>query len=469
MKRLSHLIAVLGLFLALLGCGGSGGDSNSDKNSSYENNSTSFAKTLKVGVDYEACKKVTIPPNAIFVAPNGSNSSGDGTKQKPYKTIFYAISKANSGDTIVLRGGTYKELQELRIRVANITITSYPNEWAIIDRTNSGSANDWDSGIYLDVDSDGSTIECLEVMGGFYALSTETKWDWNEDDKMGAVNITVKNVKLHESYADVVKIKPNCDDFNISYSEIYNSGIGQDLSDCNAEGVDNVNADRTTASHLYIHNTCSNGIYFKGGSIGSVVEYSRIENTGEGGILLGFDTSPEFFDKAVNPNMYEAINCTAQHNLIINAKYEGIGFYASKNCSALNNTIVNCASSEHTPIYFGLSYQDWDQNAKRPPNINPTVSKNIVSQNSNKSNILYIRHSDELGGLNALSGALNIDYNCYFNKNAKITFEDSINSWQGDFDSWKTHINNDFHSKEFDAALDSNYLPTANECKDKGF
>jgi hypothetical protein len=468
MKRLILLIASL---FIIIGCGGGGGDSNdsSDTNSSIDNNTTPSTKALKVGVDREACKNITILPNAIYVAPNGSNSSGNGTKANPYKTIFYAISKAQSGDMIVLRGGTYKELQELRIRVSNITISSYPGEWAIIDRTNSGSANDWDSGIYLDVDSDGSTIECLEVKGGFYTLSTETKWDWDEADKMGATNITVKNVKLHESYADVVKIKPNCDNFNISYSEIYNSGIGQDPNDCNAEGVDNVNADRTTASHLYIHNTCSNAIYFKGGSIGSVVEYSVIENTGEGGILLGFDTSPDFFDKTVNPNMYEAIDCTAKHNLIKNTNFEGIGFYASKDCKAINNTVVDSAKKEHTPIYFGLSYQDWEADAKRPPNINPTVQKNIIYQQSNLSNILYIRHSDDLGGLDALSGTLNIDYNCYFNKNATITFEDAINNWQGNFNSWKTHIKNDYNSLEVNAALDKDFLPTANECKDKGF
>jgi len=494
MKKL-YKFSLIVISTLLIGCGG-GSDSSTNKpvdntptnnTPSEENETTDDNKSVinnpplanqeqssidfKVGVDLASCQKQLALDSYIYVSTRGDDSSGDGSLNNPYKTVYHAVTKAKSGETVMIRKGTYVESNEIRIRVPNITITSYPNEWAIIDRSSSGGVDDWDSGIYLDVDSDGSTIKCLEVKGGFYALSTETKWDWTDEDKMGATHITVQNVKLHDSYADGVKIKPNCDDFNISYSEIYNSGIGQTVGDCNAEGIDNVNADRTIASNLYIHNTCSTGIYFKGGATNSEIKYSLIEHTGESGILLGFDTSPEYFDKITNPNMYEAINCKAHHNLIKDTKWAGIGLYASKNSEIYNNTIINSASIYYSPIYFGLSYQDWDDKALRPANITPSVHHNIIYQKDiNNKNAIYIRHSDELGGLNALEGKLDIDYNCYFSHNNpnNIQFEDIRSEWNGDFGDWQQHIDGDFHSIVTNPKLDNENI-SSGECKSMGY
>ena len=432
---------------------------------------------LQVGVNHEVCKKILPKGSVKYVSTQGDDNSADGSLTKPYKTVFKAVAEARAGDMIMIRGGTYVETGEIRVRVPNVTITSYPNEWAIIDRSSATHVGSEDSGIYLDVDSDGSTVECLEVKGGLYAISTETKWDWDEADKMGATNLTITNVKAHDSYADVVRVKPNSDNFKISYSEIYNSGIGQNPNECNAEGIDNVNSDNMIASHLYIHNICSNGIYFKGGASNGVIEYSVVENTGEGGIMLGFDTSPEYFDLSANPDYYESLDCTAHHNLVKNAKGAGIGFYASKNARVYNNTIVNSSTRFHAPLYFGITFQDWDANAKRPANINPFVHNNIVAQTSIYDKpLVAIRYSDELGGLSGLSGSLDIDNNCYYQQDKaglameKAKFEDGRNGgWQGDFSQWQIHIGNDKNSKEIDPQLDANGVAHNPECRLSGY
>ena len=44
----------------------------------------------------------------IFMATNGNDSTGDGSINKPYKTLMKCQEKANSGDTVNIRGGTYK-------------------------------------------------------------------------------------------------------------------------------------------------------------------------------------------------------------------------------------------------------------------------------------------------------------------------------------------------------------------------
>lgn len=48
--------------------------------------------------------------NVIFVSPNGSDESGDGTIDRPYATLIKAQEKVNGGDTVYLRGGTYHML-----------------------------------------------------------------------------------------------------------------------------------------------------------------------------------------------------------------------------------------------------------------------------------------------------------------------------------------------------------------------
>ena len=44
----------------------------------------------------------------IFMATNGNDSTGNGSIDKPYKTLMKCQEKANSGDVVNIRGGTYK-------------------------------------------------------------------------------------------------------------------------------------------------------------------------------------------------------------------------------------------------------------------------------------------------------------------------------------------------------------------------
>ena len=65
-----------------------------------------------------------------------AGDGGDGSAQKPWKTIEAAAKRLKPGDTLVLRGGTYFEwvtLQLLGTAKAPITIRSAPGEVAILD------------------------------------------------------------------------------------------------------------------------------------------------------------------------------------------------------------------------------------------------------------------------------------------------------------------------------------------------
>ncbi|MDF1497591.1 MAG: Ig-like domain-containing protein [Patescibacteria group bacterium] len=424
------------------------------------------SESVSVGVDMAMCNNTQLTGNLVYVSTSGNDSNANGSLANPYRTVRTAVDNASAGDTIVLRGGTYIEPSEIRIRVPNVTITSYPGEWAIIDR----SSDQENAGVYFYVGSDGGSLKCVEVKGGFYAVSTETMWDWGEANRMGASNIIIENTKLHDSFRDVIKIKPQSDDITIRHNEIYNSSQGQMSGDCNAEGIDNVNGDRTIVAYNHIHNTCSTGVYLKGGATDGIVEHNLIENTGGAGIILGFDTSPEFFDLATNPGYYENIRGIARYNLIKNAGWAGVALYASKDAQVYNNTIVDTASVYHSPIYFGVTFQDWEAEAGRPANINPNIHNNIIVQNNvTRASLVGIRFANELGGLSGLDGNLTINNNCYYQTGTTASFEDGRSDWTGGFTAWRSHSSGESGSLELNPQLNANFKPQNSACSAMGY
>ena len=465
MKQLLRIL----LILMLIGCNKQDGEDEKVE----ENISGDIGPRENTGDD---------PSNGIYVAPNGNDASATGAIGAPYKSINTALAAASSGSTIILREGTYREGVSVRVRVPNITIKSRKDEWAVIDLTNPNAGHDEDSGIRFDPEASGCKLQFVEVIGGFYAVAMETKWDWGDpNDRAGASDIIIEDCKLHDSKNDVIKVKPNCNNVTIRFNEIYNSGKGFSANNCtpdgrgNAEGIDNVNGDNMVVHNNYIHDICTNGIYAKGGATDVLIENNFIENIYGAGILVGFDTSPEFFDIKVNPQYYENIRGVVRNNLIINTVLSGIGLYAAKDAQVYNNTLVNVNThgSYHSAIYFGLTYQDWESYAGRPANVNPNIHHNIVCQPSTFNRpIIEIRYSNDLGGMSALDGKPTMSNNCYFITGKNATFTDRrpgnelVNAGLA---AWKTHIGGESGSIEVDPALDADYMPTNPQCSEMGY
>ena len=420
------------------------------------------------------------PANGIYVSTDGNDATATGSIDAPYKSINAALSAAQNGSTVILRGGIYREGINVRPRKPNITIKSKQGEWAVIDLTTYNSGHDEDSGVYFDPDASGCKLQNIEIMGGFYAVALETRWDWGDPaNRSGASNIIIEDCILHDSRYDVIKVKPNCNNVTIRYNEIYNSGtaFGADTSgERNAEGIDNVNGDNMKVQNNYIHDICSTGIYAKGGATDVLIENNRIERAYGAGIMVGFDTSPEFFDLSVNPQYYENIRCVVRNNLIIDAGWEGIGLYGSKDAQIYNNTLVNAVKGGryHSAIYFGLTYQDWDSRAGRPASINPNIHHNIVNQPADFNRpMVEIRfdNNSQLGAMSALEGKPTMDHNCYYIAGKSAGFTDrrpgSILENAG-LSAWKSHIGGDSNSLEVDPALDTDYMPTNTQCTGMG-
>ncbi|MFN0077323.1 MAG: hypothetical protein ACKVY0_12700 [Prosthecobacter sp.] len=78
-----------------------------------------------------------LPPGPLkFVDTTHGSDAGDGSVAKPWRTLGLAVTKLAPGDTLVLRGGIYREHVTVKCAGTHekpITIRSHPNELVILD------------------------------------------------------------------------------------------------------------------------------------------------------------------------------------------------------------------------------------------------------------------------------------------------------------------------------------------------
>ena len=152
-----------------------------------------------------------------YVATTGNDTTGNGTIGNPYKTITKGFSVAVAGDTIQVRGGTYRETVALVGKSGGagnpITLTSYTNEVAILSglnvqtltwTTNSGIPNVWvatyTGGVFEQMFVDGKPM--LEARWPNVPLDTNGNWNffssncWATVDTNGNSYGTVSDAEL---------------------------------------------------------------------------------------------------------------------------------------------------------------------------------------------------------------------------------------------------------------------------------
>lgn len=459
-----NTITVLFLQALLQGCILNGADTVNGSDGTYEVGPDGLPEDTGGGQAPETLPDAPAYDDiGIHIAPNGNDSPGNGTSVNPYATIGYALGMlaeegtAGDGATLILHAGTYREA--VRVRIPNVTIRSRIGERAIIEVP----IDDEDQGVAVqfDPDADGGKLQRLEIIGGYYyGVMLQTKWDWGDpDDRSGATGIVIEDCVIHDTGRDCIKATPGSDDATIRRCEIYNSGM---RDDSNADGIDNVNADRMLVQDCYVHDIATTGMYFKGGATGCVAERLIVRRTGAGGIYLGFDTSPEFFDLEANPGYYENINGIVRNCLVEDTVYAGIGMFAALSPQVYNNTLVDTAQDGHAPLYFGLTFQDWDEEAGRPATIYPVIRNNLVIQESSIENESYvsIRYSEEIGEMPALIGMPAMSHNWYFRTDGSDgAFVDNRpeSEFDGGLTGWRTHIDGDRDGGEGNPLVDVDY------------
>jgi len=379
---------------------------------------------------------ISLNATDLYVATNGS-ANGDGTLQNPFKDLQQAIDLANEGDKIWMRGGTYPS-PEFRVNKSNLTISSYPNEWAILEAP-TGIEDIASCLWYNDPYVKGGKLERLEIIGGYYyGISFETDWDWGIPiaSRRGVSDIEIVSCIIHHTGRDAIKIKPRCNNIKVISCHIHHTGVGISNSvgngGPNAEGIDNVNGDNMEVKYCYIHDISTTGVYVKGGASNALIIGNYITNTGEAGILLGFYTDAEFFD--TEALYYECINSKAVNNIVTHTGGAGIGFFASKNCQAIHNTSSTGSEQFHSPLFFSKGEVWINENSTiARPNENITVVNNIfiLTNYEDEHHVLQVREGAIEGGNN------NINNNCYYQAKGNMTFDDGVSWPYLDFNGWK--------------------------------
>lgn len=380
------------------------------------------------------CLPGTLAAAEWFVATTGSDATGNGSAAQPFRTLGHVLEPANglldAGDTITVRGpagaNLYNEC-EVRLRLP-LTLRSPAGERAHIhcDINTPDTVT-----VQVDPDAGGSVIANLEISGGYYyAVFLQTDWDSSGNPEgTGASNVLIEDCEIHDSGRDAIKITPKSDDVTLRRLHIHHSGRryppGTPAEDMNAEGIDNVNGSRMRVEDSHIHDTATTGLYFKGGAADVLIQRNRIERTGAAGILVGFDTSPEFFDTQINPAYYESVRGVVRNNIIIDTAGAGIGLYAAQDALIAHNTLMRTATAYHAALYFGVTLQDYAPEAGRPPSINPRLLNNVVQQNG--GDCMGIRWADEIepSGLYALTGSPGSNYNRFDNTLGACNFVDT--------------------------------------------
>lgn len=383
-----------------------------------------------------ACVALAAPLAAKewIVATDGDDAKGDGSSARPFRSVGRvldtSIGVVSDGDTVTLRTGTYSEC-DVRLR-KQLTLRGQPGERAHI---HCDPATHDSVVVQIDPSASGSRVSGLELSGAaYYGIKLESYWSRGNPSERGASGIVLEDLRIHDTGRDGIKLTPHCDDVVIRRSEIWNTGAidppGTPLEQRNAEGIDNVGGHRLRVEDNFLHDIATTGLYVKGGATGAIVQRNRIENTGSGGILIGFHTDEEFFD-AANPDYHESIDAVVRNNLVRGTDYAGIGLYSAKNTLVANNTIVNAARRGHAAIFFGIPTADGFPKP-RQPSIGARVRNNLVVESAGdcvairwqaggeargvRARVAEFveRHVAAVGsGIAALQGNPDFDYNAY--------------------------------------------------------
>ena len=363
--------------------------------------------------------------NSYYVSPTGSDVTGDGSSGNPWGTIQYGIDNLGTGDTLILKDGTYYPDRRIRIYRGGIpeawNTLRAEHKWGakIIVPTNdsvnfyagigignwSGEFGAWVNGSFYFI------IDGIEVQGGYDHAIQAT----------AGQNIIIRNCKFHASGRDAIKINSGVGravNVTIENNEIYNTGV-RDSTNC--EGIDATSTDYLTIRNNHIHDIPRWGLYIKKGSEHALVENNIIHDINYGGISLGESTV--------------CYDCIARNNILYNIGYACLQGQGAKDSGFYHNTCYNVT----TQGWGGLR-------AARAETLDGARSGDTVKECENlvfKNNIIVI-NSDSNRMFHATDPSfqnideLTLDNNLYYNLDPSQLFyvryhshdEYSLADWQ---------------------------------------
>ncbi len=422
--------------------------------------------------------------NSFYVATTG-NDSNLGTIDSPWKTISHAASSGSgvhAGDTVFVRGGSYKESVTIALSGSAsgpIVFQSYPGEAAIVDGTGLTPPTD-QHGLFNIESRSYVTISGFEIRN--YQTSSSSAvpagiWVTGSGSHIQLLKNKVHDIKTSsEANGNAFGIAiygseapASLDSITIDGNEVYNLRTG---------GSESVNVDGNVTNFVIanniIHdndNIAIDAIGFEGVSSNSAYDYARngvisgntiynisgSTNPGEGN---DYDANGIYVDGGsqilIENNLIHHVDIgievasenrgrvssfvTVRNNVIYSSNTVGIsiGGYASNtggtdNCVIVNNTLYNNDTKQTGSGEFQVQYYS----------TNNVFKNNIVYASSQG---LFINNYT-----NSSANPVDADYNLYFSSVAASSAEFLWNgSDYSSFSAFQTATGKDGHSRYLD-------------------
>jgi parallel beta-helix repeat protein len=264
---------------------------------------------------------LSVSAATYYVDPNGSDRS-PGTQARPWASLQRAASTATSGDTVLIKGGTYPFNK--RVTMYNdgpITFQAYPGEEPVFRFTGSDTY-----AVSIGDKADQITIHGLTLV-----------WATNSNGNIlgiGGEYATIKNCHI---YFDSQYSPTNYDCIKILSTSLHATVEQCNIHGAPEQGIDTVGGDNLVVRNNTIHD-CQNAIVLKGGSDDNLIEDNTCYNLRFGAIGLGGTTGEKFINYE-----HENTNTVVRRNTIYydNANNIGGGIFlqGAKGCLVHNNTL----------------------------------------------------------------------------------------------------------------------------------
>lgn len=339
-----------------------------------------------------------------YVVSEEGSDGNDGTKAKPFKTLFRAVNAAKAGDRVIIENGEYKEKNAIIFKEGGedgspIEICAREKGKAKIVFASSERAK---SKINIPKGTSGYIILRGLVITQ-EEIASEEKGDYVNADilvECRASNCTFKENEIYGCFEDCFKAayaKGIILENNIFHSSVH-------------EGIDFVCVKDSIVKGNTISEAERVAVMLKGNSKNIQVFRNTVfsdEKKMDTAIALGGSTDATSSEVTAKDVGFEAYNFVCFSNVVYSKTLGNIGcgimFEGAKDSIAFNNTVSGCKNGISLIQAPGLN-KDWEWN---PITINPRVYNNIIANST--QNAVYVGETTE---------NVQCDYNLYFNNAA---------------------------------------------------
>jgi hypothetical protein len=338
------------------------------------------------------------------------------------ESLAAAVEMAQPGDTIIVGKGIYRSEERIRLDKPGLKVMGVSGEEPLLigghEQPN------------IIIAADRVVLQDLHIQGGFYGIKLDVP-----ERAPNTRGVTIRNCTIAATAADCIK-GTYADELTIEGCRIGPSGAKQKD---NAEGIDLIGSLGVVIRGCRIEQVTTNGIYLKGGTTNGLVERCLVRRAGHSGILLGQDTDSEFMRDGAH---FEAINCVARNNVVVETEYAGVGAYSAKNVRFISNTLLEVAKVGQAGLWVVT-------NSRSVPTEQVYFHNNIVVVAGNRP-VVFVKDAVGLPDAN---------HNLYFCRAGaarfvrEITGEPTLDR-QWTFEQWQKVAGLDPQSREAEALVD---------------